>query len=79
MEARLGRFEQWLNDFRWAMNVKRARAYRRTLMFSQRHTFDDELRPKLSGAVIAYPDALYHVEIDDLLRATMAAGQRRGI
>lgn len=59
-----------LNDFRWAMNAMRARAWRRQLLFSQRLAFDDELRPMLKhGERIAYPDAIYHIKVNDLLRA----------
>lgn len=63
---------QWVEDFRWAMNVKRARAYRRKLMFAERQIFDDALRPPLRGAVIAYPDAIYHISVDDVIRAARA-------
>lgn len=65
-------FAQWVEDWRWAMNAKRARAWRRRMMFSQRKAFDDALRPPIRGAVIAYPDALYHISIDDLCRAIKA-------
>ena len=65
---------QWLEDFRWAMNAKRARAFRRDLMFSQRQVFDAALRPPVDGPnVIAYPDAFYHMKIDDVCRALLAA------
>lgn len=68
----MARFAQWLNDWRWAMNAKRARAWRRELGFSQRVAFDQSLRPPIkdeSGKVIAYPDAFYHTTINDLIRA----------
>ena len=69
-------FAQWINDRRWAANLRRARAWRRTLIFSKRKRFDEELRPKLEpGAVIAYPDAFYEVTTDDLLRAMRASMQ----
>lgn len=66
-------FPQWLNDLRWARNIRRARAFRRRLSFSGRMAFDDAIRPNLGrGEVIAYPDALYHVTINDLCRAMLA-------
>ena len=71
------RFGQWVNDMRWAMNVKRARAWRRKRTFSQRRRFDDELRPRLKDRfnhdVIAYPDAFYEVTVDDLCRAMIVS------
>jgi hypothetical protein len=66
-------FAEWVEDFRWAMNAKRARKWRRKLLFSQRQRFDDALRPKRQGGFIAYPDALYEITIDDLLRAMTAS------
>lgn len=67
-------FAQWINDRRWAANMRRARAYRRKLSFGARLRFDAALRHPLDGeSVIAYPDALYHVTIDDLCRAMVAA------
>lgn len=74
----VNRLAQWINDRRWAANVRRARAWRRGLLFSQREAFDAALRPRIEGEpgkVIAYPDALYYVTIDDLVRA-MEAGHR---
>jgi hypothetical protein len=74
-------FVQWINDWRWAANVRRARAYRRTLSFSQRAAFDRALRPKLSRereTVIDYPDAFYYVGIDDLCRA-MGMSRLKGL
>lgn len=65
-------FAQWLADLRWALNMMRARAHRRDLSFAQRNVFDRTLRPlagRDSNSVIAYPDAFYHVTIDDLVRA----------
>lgn len=56
------------------MNAKRARAWRRGLLFSQRQKFDDALRPSIgTNSVITYPDALYHITIDDLTRAMRAS------
>lgn len=65
------RFKLALADWRWAMNVRRARAWRRDCSFSARVRFDTAYRPRLKepGAVIAYPDALYHVDSADLARA----------
>jgi hypothetical protein len=63
---------QWLEDFRWAMLMKRVRCTRRRLLFSQRQKFDDALRPRVAGdpgTVLAYPDAIYHIDADDLQRA----------
>jgi hypothetical protein len=65
-------FAQWLDDMRWAMNVKRARAWRRKLPFSRRAAFDRALRHplrRIPDTVVDYPDAFYAVSIDDLCRA----------
>lgn len=70
------RFAQWVEDFRWAMNAMRARAWRRRLTFASRVAFDQALRPKLKydpGMVIDYPDAIYHITIDDVCRAMETA------
>lgn len=72
----MNRLAQWIEDRRWAANVRRARSYRRTLLFSQRQRFDAWLRPRLGVGeheVIAYPDAFYVVQIEDLLRAMWRA------
>jgi len=69
-------FAQWIEDMRWAMNAKRARAWRRNLSFSERRTFDKALRPPFPnepGLVVEYPDAFYHLSIDDLCRAMRAS------
>jgi len=72
-------FVTYINDWRWAMNVKRARAWRRKCLFSQRLKFDAALRPKIGdGQVIDYPDALYHITIDDLCRAITESVSRPG-
>lgn len=71
--GKLKQLEQWLADFRWAMNAMRARRWRREMLFSQRMKFDDELRPKVDEGRIAYPDALYHISVDDLLHALQKA------
>ena len=65
----------WLNDLRLALNVGRARRFRRNCSFSQRRKFDNALRPSVSNGVIAYPDAIYHITVDDLIRAMDAAYQ----
>lgn len=70
---------QWINDLRWAINIMRARSYRRTLSFSQRKAFDAALRQPLENtqtAVIGYPDAFYRVSTDDLCRAILTSKRR---
>lgn len=74
---------QWVADYRWAMNAMRARRWRRNLSFSARIAFDDALRPRLEKTaydqgqpVIAYPDAVYHITVHDVIRA-MGAGFER--
>ena len=57
---------QWLKDFRWALNVMRAHRLRRTLIFSKRQVFDRHL-PLAQG--IAYPDFFYSMTMDDIARA----------
>ena len=72
------RFSQWLNDWRWAANMRRARAWRRECSLSQRVSFDKALRPRIKGEpgmIVAYPDAVYHITIDDLVRAMMASAK----
>jgi hypothetical protein len=72
-------FAQWLNDWRWAANMKRARAHRRELMFGARERFDEAIRPRLTAnTVIAYPDAIYHIDVDDLCRAMVRAAITTG-
>jgi len=63
----------WLNDIRWSANVRRARKFRRNLSFSKRKIFDEELRYRTENSVVSYPDAFYHLTIDDLLRAMLKA------
>jgi hypothetical protein len=63
----------WMENFRWAMNAMRIRRIRYDLTFSQRIAFDAELRPHVQGGRIAYPDALYHVTVGDIIRALRAA------
>lgn len=66
---------EWINDWRWAINAKRARAWRRDITYGQRRLFDEALRPpsKRDGprvcTFITYPDAIYHITVDDLTRA----------
>jgi hypothetical protein len=74
----------WIARKRWAANMARAKAFRDTLSFSQRQVFDMSLRPRLPEQypdertmVIDYPDALYHVTIDDLCRAIRAVTRNR--
>lgn len=75
MRQRRNPLGQWMADFRWAMNMMRARRIRRGLGFSERQRFDLFLRPRLDPPnVIAYPDAFYHTTVDDLIRAMRAAG-----
>lgn len=72
-------FAEWVNDWRWAMNVKRARAWRRQLIFSQRLAFDKAIRPVIgdSYGIIDYPDAFYAITINDLCRAIEASYKQR--
>jgi len=73
-------FASWIARKRWAANMARAKAFRDTLNFSQRQVFDRSLRPRLpkeQGVVIDYPDALYHITIDDLCRAIRAVTRDR--
>lgn len=72
-------FAQWINDRRWAANMRRARSFRRSLSFSERRVFDAALRPGMfdDTMCVAYPDAFYAVQINDLLRAMQAVINRR--
>lgn len=68
------RFGQYVADRRWATNVEWARAWRRDLTPAQRLVFDDVLRPQRpTGEILAYPEALYCVTVDDVIRAATAA------
>lgn len=79
------RLTQWLADFRWAMNAMAARRFRRKVGFERRIRFDDALRPRLGQHersdgvtyqdLIAYPDALYHITVDDVIRAMRTAAE----
>lgn len=69
---------QFMSDLRWAMNMIRARRYRRNVGFGERARFDNALRPRLQGErdiVIAYPDAFYHTKIEDLCRAIVESAK----
>jgi hypothetical protein len=68
-----GKFGWWLNDRRWAANMRRVRRIQRDLLFGQRVRFFEELRPKVPAGRIAYPDALMYVTVDDVCRALIAA------
>lgn len=77
-------FAQWINDKRWAANMRRARAFRRGLLFSERQTFDRALQRRLPRPypderedIVAYPDTFYFVTIDDLCRAVAAVAASR--
>ena len=71
---RKSRLAQWIEDLRWSANMCRVRRMRRELIFSRRRIFDDALRPEATvGTIIAYPDAFYHVRIDDVCRAISEA------
>ena len=63
------RLELWLQDRRWAANMRRARRWRRGLAFSQRRRFDESLRHPLGNNLIDYPDAIWHATADDVFRA----------
>lgn len=72
------RFAQWLNDIRWARNMRQARRLRRGFGFSERVAFDRAIRPRIKterGGVIDYPDAFYYVTADDIERALFAAAE----
>lgn len=82
MSERHDTFGQWAADFRWAMNMMHVRRFRRTLGFEARIRFDNALRPKPSRlrpqpdpVVIDYPDAPYHITVDDVLRAMHASAR----
>lgn len=61
-------------DMSWMYLIRDIRVYRRDLIFSKRRIFDDALRPSAGGtsALIAYPDAFYHVKQADFDRAKAA-------
>lgn len=64
--------KRWIDDWRWALLMRRIRIERRQIYFSQRIKFDEDLRPKIKdeiGYVIYYPDAIYYVKNEDFVRA----------
>lgn len=63
----------FLSDLRWMLNINRARRIRNKLLFSQRILFDSALRPMSEGSIIAYPDAIYNITSDDVIRAGLIA------
>ena len=68
---------QWLDDWRWALNMIRARRHRREMLFSQRIKFDAALRHITKGGmVVAYPDTIYSTTVDDVIRAYGVAHAR---
>lgn len=75
-------FATWIENRRWSANMRRARNFRNSLPYSARLRFDRALRPErtlsASRYVIDYPDAFYHVSIDDLCRAMKAAREHGG-
>lgn len=62
-----------LKNLRWMLNVGRAGYWYQRLSFAARLTFLNELRPIVEGGRIAYPDALFHITVDDVIRAATAA------
>lgn len=77
------RFGQWLKDKRWAANMRSIKRFERTLSFSERKVFYDELRPRDTsvpadeGRCIAYPDAFMFITINDVIRAMEAVVRYR--
>lgn len=60
-------FASWIENRRWAANVRRARQFRADCLFSERQVFDAALRRPVDGEqgrVFAYPDTFYLVRID---------------
>lgn len=73
-------FASWIARKRWAANMNRAKRFRDELGFMEREIFDNAIRPPIAsepGIVIDYPDALYHMSIDDLCRAMRAVTMSR--
>lgn len=57
----------------WLEIMQAVRETRRYLLYNQRQIFDEALRPMLLGAVrIAYPEAIYLINVDDYYRACRA-------
>lgn len=66
----------WFDDICWAIRMVRARRHRRRIIFSARRKFDDALRPPIGeGNVIAYPDAFYDADANDMNRAVEASSK----
>ena len=70
---------QWIEDMRWAMNMKRARAFRRALPPASREVFDDSIRHMFQSDDMAYavsmtnPEAFYRTTTNDVLRAMIVS------
>lgn len=63
-----------VKNLRWAFNAMRLRKAYRQLSFGDRQKLLDALRPRLGrGDCIAHPDAIFHVTIDDVIRAYKAS------
>lgn len=76
------KFAQWVNDKRWAANMRRVRRFQRKLGFGEREIFFAELRPyvdRLEASRIAYPDAMMFIKIEDVLRAIEAVDNHKFI
>jgi len=64
------RIKRWQREREWLCAVRAARRAREEMLFSDRLHFDRAFRPAAGvGAVIAYPDALYHATMFDFERA----------
>lgn len=81
MRYKMAKFTQWLNDLRWAANMKRIRRFERTLTFSERELFYNELKPILNDGTVSvrvsYPNAFMFITIDDIVRAIEAVAYHR--
>jgi hypothetical protein len=63
----------FLDDLEWALMMRRVRAYRRTLTFTQCKKFDYWLRPPVDEfmvKIVEYPHAFYVANEEDVDRAT---------
>ena len=70
MEVQLSEIGKWMEDVKWALNAMRVRRFRRRLGFAERARFDRAIRPRPDYPnVIAYPDAIYHITVNDVVRA----------
>lgn len=63
----------FLNDLAWAWRMFKIRRIRRELRFSLRKAYDEALRPSSGSAIVSYPDAIYFIEKQDMMRARGAA------